>query len=298
MARASVPDVAAAHERVRAPCGRGDGRSHRAVYCGGDDSARPPRVDTLPLKIVLTPALIGAASLAGRRWGPAVSGWLVGLPFTSGPVALFLALEQGPGFAASVATGTLLGTAAQAAFAVAYARLAPRARWPASVAVGSVAFFAVGLGLRSLSPGLAPAAAIALAVLVAALALMPRSAAAAAPTAARPAWDLPARMILATAIVLALTALAPALGPLLTGLLSTFPVYASILAVFAHVLEGRPAGIAVLRGLLAGLFAFAGFFIVLGALIERAGIALGFAAALAVALAVQAASLQLVRRHA
>jgi hypothetical protein len=209
---------------------------------------------------------------------------------------LFLALEQGPGFAASVATGTLLGTAAQAAFAVAYA-LAPRPGWPGSVAVGSVAFFAVGLGLRSLSPGLAPAAVIALAVLAAALALMPRSAAAAAPAAARPAWDLPARMILATAIVLALTTLAPALGPLLTGLLSTFPVYASILAVFAHVLERRPAGIAVLRGLLVGLFAFAGFFIVLGALIERAGIALGFGAALAMALAVQAASLQLVRRR-
>ena len=102
-------------------------------------------------------------------------------------------------------------------------------------------------------------------------------------------------MVLATAIVLALTALAPALGPLLTGLLSTFPVYASILAVFAHVLEGRPAGIAVLRGLLVGLFAFAGFFVVLGALIERAGIMLGFSAALVVALAVQAASLQLVR---
>jgi hypothetical protein len=36
-------------------------------------------MDTLALKLVLTPTLIGAASLAGRRWGPAVSGWLVGL---------------------------------------------------------------------------------------------------------------------------------------------------------------------------------------------------------------------------
>jgi len=33
----------------------------------------------LLLKLVLTPALIAAASLAGRRWGHAVSGWLVGL---------------------------------------------------------------------------------------------------------------------------------------------------------------------------------------------------------------------------
>ena len=48
-------------------------------------------MDTLVLKLVLTPTLIGTASLAGRRWGPAVSGWLVGFPFTSAPVALFLA---------------------------------------------------------------------------------------------------------------------------------------------------------------------------------------------------------------
>jgi hypothetical protein len=55
--------------------------------------------DTLVLKLVLTPLLIGAASLAGRRWGPAIAGWLVGLPLTSAPVALFLALDLGIGFA-------------------------------------------------------------------------------------------------------------------------------------------------------------------------------------------------------
>ncbi|HLI06681.1 MAG TPA: hypothetical protein VKV40_08945 [Ktedonobacteraceae bacterium] len=31
-------------------------------------------------KLLLTPLLIGLVSLAGRRWGPAVSGWIVGLP--------------------------------------------------------------------------------------------------------------------------------------------------------------------------------------------------------------------------
>ena len=37
-------------------------------------------IDTLILKVVVTPILIAAASLAGRRWGQSVSGWLVGLP--------------------------------------------------------------------------------------------------------------------------------------------------------------------------------------------------------------------------
>src|SRR5712691_2804961 len=92
------------------------------------------------LKLVLTPALIGAASLAGRRWGPAVSGWLVGLPFTSAPVALFLAIDHGPSFAAAAALGTLAGTISQTLFALAYGWLALRYRWPSALAASCAAF--------------------------------------------------------------------------------------------------------------------------------------------------------------
>jgi hypothetical protein len=52
----------------------------------------------------------------------------------------------------------------------------------------------------------------------------------------------------------------------------------------------------VLRGLLWGLFGFAGFFVILGALIERAGVPIAFVAASAGALAIQAASLLGARR--
>src|SRR5207247_8747661 len=54
----------------------------------------------LALKLVLTPVLVGAASLAGPRWGSAVGGWLIGMPFTSGPIVSFLAPHPGPAFAA------------------------------------------------------------------------------------------------------------------------------------------------------------------------------------------------------
>jgi hypothetical protein len=255
-------------------------------------------LDTLALKLVLTPALIGTASLVGRRWGPAVSGWLVGLPFTSGPVALFLALEHGPGFAAAVATGTILGTVAQAAFCLAYAMVTARRGWRPALAAGSVAFALTALALQRAALTSVPATALALCTLAAVLWLMPRAAAAPGRTVERPRWDLPARMVLATVLVLALTGLAPLLGPRVTGLLSTFPVYAGILAVFGHVLDGRPAALGVLRGLLMGLFAFAGFFFVVAALIERIGIAAAFTAALALALAVQAVSLRVIRKPA
>jgi hypothetical protein len=54
----------------------------------------------------------------------------------------------------------------------------------------------------------------------------------------------------------------------------------------------------VLRGLLLGLFAFAGFFAMLAGLLERVGVGLAFAAAVTTVLLIQATSLWLMRRRA
>jgi hypothetical protein len=134
---------------------------------------------------------------------------------------------------------------------------------------------------------------IALAV---ALRIMPRHATVSSALVRPPHWDIPSRMIVATAFVLLLTGSATALGPRLTGLLAPFPLYATILAVFAHRLQGPTAAIRVLHGLLLGLFAFASFFLALAALIASVGIVPSFAAAIAVALVLQAVSLGVLRR--
>jgi hypothetical protein len=253
-------------------------------------------LEALLLKLVATPLLVGGASRAGRRWGAEVGGWLVGIPFTSGPIALFLALDSGREFAAQAATGILAGTASQAAFAVAYAWTALRGDWPVSLAAASAAFLAVTVVLNAIRLDALPTFGIAVASLVLALAVTPRRRT--SPAAARPlpAWDIPARMVVATAFVLALTAAAPALGAHLAGLLAPFPLYASVLAVFAQRLAGSASAIAVLRGLLAGLFAFALFFVAVAVLLEPAGIAIAFAAALALAVVAQGVSLAVTRR--
>jgi hypothetical protein len=248
-------------------------------------------VEGLLLKLVLTPILVGAASLAGRRWGAEVGGWLVGIPFTSGPIALFLALDAGPRFAADAAAGILAGTASQVAFALAYAWIAIRSGWPASLAAATVSFLAVTAVLDLFRFGAALTFAVAIASLVLALLLMPRRGPARPPAVALPWWDIPARMIVATTFVIALTSAAPALGAHLAGLLSPFPLYATVLAVFAHRLQGGDAAIGVLRGLVLGLFAFAGFFLAVALLLVPQGITVAFAAAFLVALAVQAVSL-------
>src|SRR5438132_1606650 len=204
----------------------------------------------LVFKLLLTPALIGLISLAGRRWGHAVSGWLVGLPLTSGPVALFLALEHGTTFAADASLGSLAGATAEAGFCLAYAYLARRTTWPAALAGGTVAFALVAVALQQAVTSWLVAALGAYLILVIALWLMPRPTVAPSPRPL-PRWDLPARMIIATVLVLAITESAPIVGPRVSGVLATFPVYAAILTVFAHR-ERRAGAVQVLHGLLWG----------------------------------------------
>ena len=257
-------------------------------------------MDTLVLKLVVTPVLILAASLAGRRWGETVSGWFVGLPLTSGPVCFFLALERGPGFAAAAARGCLAGAAAEVCFCLAYvitaAATAPQRGWPAALLAGSIGFGAGAALLQWSAPPVWLLAAIAYPALALGLLVMPRPYAGGGVIPLPPRWDIPARIAVATALVLGLTELAPLFGARLSGLLATYPLFAVVLAAFAHRLSGAAAAERVLRGLLIGLFGFAGFFVVLAESIERIGIAAAFAAATATALAIQGGSLWLLRR--
>jgi uncharacterized membrane protein (GlpM family) len=251
---------------------------------------------TLVLKLALTPVLITGASVAGRRWGGAVSGWLVGLPLTSGPVAVFLAVEHGPRFAGRAAVGSLSGAAAEAAFCIGYGRLAARGTTRA-LAAGTAGFALLGgaaeaLPLRDALPSpLLPLFAAALLALGAAALTLPRDGLVPA-TAAPPArWDLPARAVVATALVLLFTGVATALGARLTGLLAVYPLYAAVLTVFAQRRSGPRAGVAVLRGVAFGLFSFATFFFVLASLLGRIDTAGAFACSVVAALLVQTATL-------
>src|SRR3954447_6339726 len=105
------------------------------------------------LKLVVAPALVGAATLAGRRWGERVGGVVSAFPAIVGPVLLIAALQHGTAFAGRAASGTLLGLVALSAFAVAYGRVARRAGWQASLAAGWAAAGVLALALGAPAPG-------------------------------------------------------------------------------------------------------------------------------------------------
>lgn len=250
----------------------------------------------LLLKLLLTPILIGGASLAARRWGPSIGGWIVALPLTSGPVALYLALDRGTAFAAGTAEGSIGGLLGDATFALAYAWLATRYGWRISVLGGFAAFAAAAVAVQPLvtGPAILPFAVVAGGMAVCLRLAPPTTTSTTA--VPLPAWDIPVRMVAGTTIVLAVTAAASQLGAQISGTLAAFPVYVTILAVFAHRLEGPEQARSVVRGLQIGLFGTLVFLLVVIGTIDRFGIAIGFGAGLVATVGVQMVALRVVRR--
>jgi hypothetical protein len=249
----------------------------------------------LLFKLLTTPTLILVATLVSRRFGQATGGWLVGLPLTSGPIALFLAIEQGLQFAQLAAAGSLKGTVAQAFYATAYVRLGRRWHWSMCLLGGTISFLAAGLVLDRLDLSTYTLIVIACAALAAAW-WMIGSPAIREESTEVPRWDLPVRMLVATGLVLVITSIANVIGPGLSGLAATFPLFAIVLAVFAHQHHGGAAAQSVFRGLVLGLFGFIGFFATVSALIMRAGLANAFLAALVVNLVISAVAYPALRR--
>ena len=242
----------------------------------------------LALKLLLVPALVGSVTLAARRWGVRVGGFLTALPLVAGPTLCFYALEQGLPFAADAARAAMLGIAGIAAFSLAYAWSAVRSGWPVSLVAGIGGFLVLGAGVYWIDLGGVGELLIANAALLVAHRLLPRQGTVTA-TLPPPVWDVPLRMIAAATVVLILTAVARAVGSTISGVLSAFPTVTLVLAAFIHVQRGHAAVAAFLRGVLRGLHGFALFCIVFSAALGPLGWTLvqGLAVALLAQLALQ-----------
>ncbi|HKE31863.1 MAG TPA: hypothetical protein VKD65_09075 [Candidatus Angelobacter sp.] len=248
----------------------------------------------LLFKIFLAPVLIALISLAGRKWGPGVSGWLLGIPFNSGPILFFISLEQGPQFASHTALGSLLGILAWVTFNLVYSYCCPKLRWWHSTIIGWIAYFAVAATLLPVKLSLVWSFLVVVVTLALVLWAFPK-AQSVSPTG-RGQYDLILRMVTACGMVVSLTSFARLLGPMASGLLSAFPAYTTILAVFAHR-QSAAAAVTVLKGVTAGLYTAAVFYLILAPALLHLHIAAAFGLAIAGGLVIQAASLFYVRRN-
>jgi hypothetical protein len=235
------------------------------------------------LKISLVPIVVWLASMAGRRWGHSVAGWVSGLPLIAGPISVFLAYDPGPQFAVASATATLQVTGAAGLHCFAYAWTARRLGWLASLLV-AWAVFAVAAAALGAAP-LPPIAGFALTVALLALLLatLPHVAPAMGPVPI-PGVELAVRIFAAAALAAAVMLGAAVLGPRLSGILLAFPITGSVLPAFTRALYGADATARLIAGFVCGLFAFAVFHFVVATTLVPLGAAPGYAAAVLAAL--------------
>ena len=237
-------------------------------------------------KILLSTALVAAATLVQRNYGHRASGFLVGLPITTAPYLLLVAIQHGSRFTIHSAQGVLQGQIALVLFLISYAR-AP-ITWPWWLTLSSstsLCLFATILISQHLFPPL-----LTLAVLVlfwlATLRLWPTTSTERTQVV-QARWELPTRLSVTLLILVGLTQIAPHLGASLAGGLATLPVISIVLCAATHRGFGPSGPLQFLRGLLLslpGATSFALAVALLAPVINRY-LALTFALALTLAVA-------------
>ncbi len=221
-------------------------------------------ISALVVKLAASPALIAAASIAGKRWGHKTAGLIGGLPLVGGPIVAALWLEHGRELARSVALAAPVGIWATITYLLTVGFASAIAPWYLAIPAGWACYLAMEWLLHS--AGVANSMIFGLAVIpglwVAANYVLPKPSAA-PPPSHLPKTELLARMIAAMVIVLALTESTHAIGAEYTGMLAAAPVAASVIPAFTLAISGRDATLLALRGFLIGLIGFAVFFFVL-----------------------------------
>jgi len=244
------------------------------------------------LRLSLVPAAVWLASLAARRWGHAVSGYLVGMPLIGGPITYFLAVDHGAAFAARSAAVTLATVAAQGAYLLAFSHLARRARWPVALAGGWSSFALVAAAIAAMPPDAPSGLALAAAALSLAWIALPRPRRAAGLPSV-PRFELYLRLVAAFLLALAIVLGASTLGPVWSGVLLSMPVTGSIMPPFTLALYGPDAVARLMRGFVVGLTGFGSFFFIVAEGAISLGVTPAFVAAVLAALAAVALSSRL-----
>ena len=229
------------------------------------------------LKLLLTPSLIIAATLLQRRWATLFGGRLVGLPLTAASSLTLLTLREGENFAVQAAIATLSGQLAIAVFCLGYARTALIHRWPIALAIAVCCYGIAALTLSHYGFSLPVLEFLVPTGLAATLSAWP----ALTPREVLPLpWELPTRIVVATAMTTLVLASTTLLGSK-TGLLASFPLFAALFAAYRQERAGGPAAILSLRGVVIGAFTSSVFFLTVASTLTVLGALAAFPLAVA-----------------
>lgn len=239
-------------------------------------------MNTFWLKILLMPLIIALVTLASRRWGNVVGGVIAGMPWVGGAVLLFIAIEQGESFAWNSLRGVMVGLISWLGFCVSYMIAGQRFKAFASMIISMLVFLCIGALLMNVTNVFSPIVWFVILLLMISIVLkfFPKVKDTHKQVGRPIKFEIPMRMFMITAFVLALTYSANLLGPTWSGILTPFPVITAVLAVFTHYGQGMQQVRLTFMGMFTGVFGFSTFLISLVYLLPAYGIGISFAVAL------------------
>lgn len=201
------------------------------------------------IKLFAAPIAVTSAAFAQKRFSHVIGGLVSGLPFTVGPVSVFLAIEQGLPFAREAGAASLAGLLGTAMYAVTYIGLARSRPWYVCWLCGIAACFLVFFIETFLPESLLlkfGISAVSLAFNTIFIARQPYKPSTETDIFAW--WDIPVRAIATLIPLLLITGLARTIGPQYSGLFACFPVIWTIMFIFTHGRWGYNALVGFFRG--------------------------------------------------
>ena len=217
-------------------------------------------MNTLWIKLILMPLVIGGVTLASKKWGNSIGGMIASLPWIAAPIMLFFMLEQGVDFTVSSIKGVMIGLIGVLAFTFAYIYSAIQFKWYLSLLLAYMAFLTTTLLLNTVKSYMGLNTWFILSVILSLIGIkvFPKLKKQGSLNQSLK-YDIYLRMIIITLFVAIITYLAKILGPTWSGILTPFPIITAILAAFTHYTQGAYGTSIILRGMLTGFIGFASF---------------------------------------
>jgi hypothetical protein len=197
----------------------------------------------LPLaaKLLLTVAIVVAASVVTERAGPFIGALFVTLPVTFWPAYLFIAMDHDRAFVADSATAGMVMHGISAILVVVYVKLAQRLSLLPSLLAAIAAWVGCGIVAKSMAWNFWSAAAFDIAVYALALALVRRHRSAPMPATRRQWYDLPLRVAMICALMAAVLFASAWGDAVVTGYIAVFPIALASTVLVLHTRIGGPA---------------------------------------------------------
>jgi hypothetical protein len=235
-------------------------------------------MNTLLIKLLIMPPVIAAVTLASKKWGNSIGGILASLPWVAGPILLFIAFEQGTGFAIKSISGIMVGIVGWLVFCIVYITVGQKFNALVSVLIGYLAYFSVGLALNPLLPSFNVYQWLMFSILALTIGFLffPKVDDQEIKVGKTLKFEIPMRMLMITFFVITITFFAKSLGPDWSGILTPFPVMTAVLAIFTHYTQGIYQVRKIYMGLFTGTFGFTIFLFSQALLLPVYSVAISF----------------------